>query len=210
MPDDLNFGPRSPSKRMFKEALGGLPSGPTGSLNFLAPNRSFSSKLRQRRRIQSDAVCLFFDHIPVWSLKVVTGPQALFTFTNLANTFNRHPRTLSKATGLKSSVVKEDHVRYFFDELGSYFNSVFAWRESARYPASPVPGTPPTQSPRGPSGWRPTTSNPTLSATNDRQEKPLPLRRGAPAGKTTTAASPVYTALPVPPTGKLPPVIQGA
>ncbi|KAH9962514.1 hypothetical protein BGW80DRAFT_1463535 [Lactifluus volemus] len=178
---------------MFKEALGGLPSGPTGSLNFLALNRSFSSKLRQRRRIQSDP-----------------DLRLSFTFTNLANTFNTHPRTLSKATGLKSSVVKEDHVRYFFDELGSYFNSVFAWRVSARYPASPVPGTPPTQSPRGPSGWRPTTSNPTLSATNDRQKKSLPLRRGAPAGKTTTAASPVYTALPVPPTGKLPPVIQGA
>jgi Crinkler effector protein N-terminal domain len=54
---------------------------PNGISEFLGTEpeflNEFRSKLRQRRRIQSDAVCLFFDHIPVWSLKVVTGPLIL-------------------------------------------------------------------------------------------------------------------------------------
>jgi Crinkler effector protein N-terminal domain len=55
--------------------------GPNGISELLGTEpeflNEFRSKLRQRRRIQSDAVCLFFDHIPVWSLKVVTGPLIL-------------------------------------------------------------------------------------------------------------------------------------
>jgi hypothetical protein len=55
--------------------------GPNGISEFLGTEpeflNEFRSKLRQRRCIQSDAVCLFFDLIPVWSLKVVTGPLIL-------------------------------------------------------------------------------------------------------------------------------------
>ncbi|KAH9962518.1 hypothetical protein BGW80DRAFT_865225 [Lactifluus volemus] len=91
----------------------------------------FRSKLGQRRRIQSDADLSFFqENIPEFGEYFQHAPKDVEQSDSVSNIHVLcHLASAFLAKCWKSSVVNEDHVRYFFDELGSYFHSVFGLRE---------------------------------------------------------------------------------